>query len=204
MLSTLNLPSSVLFVCHFLLFFIISVLIGVVVCRVMYKKRFPVPAEVSLLIVELISIALVWRYNFSITAFQGLFLMFVLLYASCSDLATHEVDDNLWVIILALSLCSIPAVGIKSMLIGAVFVAIPQLAMAMLPPHKTLGGADIKLSIALAFLLGTWKGLGAYLIGLVLAVVFMAIYNKINERDGDQAFALVPFLSVGAMAMFLI
>ena len=204
MLSTMTLPSAAQHVIHVLFFFVISVLIGIVVCKVMEKKRFPVPAEVSLLIVELISIALVWRYDFSITAFQGLFLMFVLLYASCSDLATHEVDDNLWVIILALSLCSIPAVGIKSMLIGAVFVAIPQLAMAMLPPHKTLGGADIKLSIALAFLLGTWKGLGAYLIGLVLAVIFMAIYNKINKRDGDQAFALVPFLSVGAMAMFLI
>lgn len=204
MLSTMTLPSAAQHVIHVLLFFVISVLIGIVVCKVMEKKRFPVPAEVSLLIVELISIALVWRYGFSITAIQGLFLMFVLLYASCSDLATHEVDDPLWVIILALSLCSIPAVGIKSMLTGAIFLAIPQLAMAMLPPHKTLGGADIKLSIALAFLLGTWKGLGAYLIGLVLAVIFMAIYNKINKRDGDQAFALVPFLSVGAMAMFLI
>ena len=204
MLSTMTLPSAAQHVIHVLLFFVISVLIGIVVCKVMEKKRFPVPAEVSLLIVELISIALVWRYGFSITAIQGLFLMFVLLYASCSDLATHEVDDPLWVIILALSLCSIPAVGIKSMLTGAIFLANPQLAMAMLPPHKTLGGADIKLSIALAFLLGTWKGLGAYLIGLVLAVIFMAIYNKINKRDSDQAFALVPFLSVGAMAMFLI
>ena len=91
------------------------------------------------------------------------------------------------------------------MVLGALFVIIPQLAMAILPPHKTLGGADIKLSTALAFLLGTWRGLGAYLIGLVIAVIYMAIYNRVKktETKEEKAFALVPFLSIAAMVLFM-
>ena len=170
----------------------------------MKKKNYPTVSAVVLPISAVTSVMLVLRYGLSITAIQGLFLMFVLLYASYSDIATHEADDYLWVIVFALSLYSTTTVGIKSMLIGALCVIIPQLAMAWLPPHRTLGGADIKLSTALAFLLGGWRGIGAYLIGLVIAVIYMAIYNKLKQRDGKEPFALIPFLSVGALIMFLI
>jgi hypothetical protein len=107
-------------------------------------------------------------------------------------------------LVFALSLASFESVGIGSMLLGAFCVVIPQIAMALLPPHKTLGGADIKLSTAIAFLLGGWRGIGAYLIGLVLAVIVMSIYNKCTNRCKKNPFALVPFLSIGAMLMFLI
>ena len=90
------------------------------------------------------------------------------------------------------------------MLLGAFCVFIPQIAMALFPPHKTLGGADIKLSTALAFLLGGWRSIASYLIGLVLAVIVMSIYNKCTNRCKKNPFALVPFLSIGAMLMFLI
>ena len=90
------------------------------------------------------------------------------------------------------------------MTIGALFVFIPQMALALIPPHKTLGGADIKLSTALAFLLGAWRGIGAYLAGLLLAVAFMSIYNRKKKDQQKKPFALVPFLSIGAMIAFLI
>ena len=130
--------------------------------------------------------------------------MLVLLYASCSDLTDHTVDDYVWVTVLALALMNVRTVGLTSMLIGAFFVFIPQLLMALLPPHKTLGGADIKLSTALAFLLGWQRGLAAYIIGLFLAITVMCIVNKIRKNKESKAFALVPFLSVAAMAMFMI
>lgn len=187
-----------------LVFVALSVLIGITMCRVMQQKDFRSNKAVVLTVAAVFSSVLVLRYGVSFTAFQGLFLMFVLLYASCSDLTTHEVDDSIWIIVLALSLFSSYTVGLKSMLIGAFCVIVPQLAMAMLPPHRTLGGADIKLSSSLAFLLGTWRGIGAYLIGLILAVVYMAIYNKVKNRDGKEAFALIPFLSASALAMFII
>ena len=131
-------------------------------------------------------------------------LFLILLYASCSDLTSHTMDDYLWVMVGILGLLSCYGVGLPSMLIGAAMVFVPQILLALLPPHKALGGADIKLSTAVAFLLGWQKGLAALLLGLILAVIVMLIVQKINTKKKKQAFALIPFLSVGAMVMFLI
>lgn len=93
-------------------------------------------------------------------------------------------------------------IAITSMTLGALFVFVPQIALALIPPHKTLGGADIKLSTALAFLLGAWRGIGAYMVGLILAVVIISIYHRKKNSNTKQPFALVPFLSIGAMILF--
>lgn len=182
----------------------VSVLIGVTLSKVMAGKGFKTNNVVALAISGILPLAILARYGLSVTAIQGLFLLFVLAYASCSDLTTHTVDDSIWLMVLALSLVSIEKVGIGAMLISALCVFIPQIAMAVLPPYKTLGGADIKLSTTLAFLLGGWRGIGAYLIGLLLAVIVMSIYNKCTNRCKKKPFALVPFLAIGAMLMFLI
>jgi leader peptidase (prepilin peptidase)/N-methyltransferase len=182
----------------------LSIFIGWTLSKVMHNQGMKTKPVFIMVISAVFSILLIARYGLSITAIQGLFLLYVLVYASCSDLTTHTVDDWLWLMVVALGLVSCSTIGFGSMLLGAVCVFVPQIAMALLPPHKTLGGADIKLSTALAFLLGGWRGIGAYLIGLVLAVIVMSIYNKYRCRCKKKPFALVPFLSIGAMIMFLI
>lgn len=182
----------------------LSIFIGWTLSKVMQNQGMKTKPVFIMVISAVFSILLIARYGLSITAIQGLFLLYVLVYASCSDLTTHTVDDWLWLMVVALGLVSCSTIGFGSMLLGAVCVFVPQIAMALLPPHKTLGGADIKLSTALAFLLGGWRGIGAYLIGLVLAVIVMSIYNKYRCRCKKKPFALVPFLSIGAMLMFLI
>lgn len=189
--------------CMFL-FVGVSMLIGGALCRVMKSKGYVTSTPITLMITAAVSLILYGRFGLSVTAIQGVFLMLVLLYASCSDLTDHTVDDYVWVIVLALALINVRTVGLTSMLIGAFFVFIPQLLMALLPPHKTLGGADIKLSTALTFLLGWQRGLSAYIVGLFLAIIVMCIVNKIRKNKESKAFALVPFLSVAAMAMFMI
>lgn len=182
----------------------LSIFIGWTLSKVMHNQGMKTKPVFIMVISAVFSILLIARYGLSITAIQGLFLLYVLVYASCSDLTTHTMDDWLWLMVVALGLVSCSTIGFGSMLLGAVCVFVPQIAMALLPPHKTLGGADIKLSTALAFLLGGWRGIGAYLIGLVLAVIVMSIYNKYKCRCKKKPFALVPFLSIGAMIMFLI
>lgn len=182
----------------------LSIFIGWTLSKVMQNQGMKTKPVFIMVISAVFSILLIARYGLSITAIQGLFLLYLLVYASCSDLTTHTVDDWLWLMVVALGLVSCSTIGFGSMLLGAVCVFVPQIAMALLPPHKTLGGADIKLSTALAFLLGGWRGIGAYLIGLVLAVIVMSIYNKYKCRCKKKPFALVPFLSIGAMIMFLI
>lgn len=196
--------TAVLSVLTVILFIGIAILIGWMLSKIMSSKGFKTNHAAIIGISGVASVLLFARYGLTLTALQGLFLLFVLIYASCSDLTTHTVDDALWLLVFALSLASFESVGIGSMLLGAFCVFIPQIAMALLPPHKTLGGADIKLSTAIAFLLGGWRGIGAYLIGLVLAVIVMSIYNKCTNRCKKKPFALVPFLSIGAMLMFLI
>lgn len=187
-----------------LLFIGFSIFIGWILTKVMKKRDYISSMSAILFLMTGYSISLFLRFGMSLTAVQGLFLLSILIYASCSDLTRHEVDDHVWVTILALSLCSLATEGIFSMLIGAFCVFVPQMAMAFLPPKKTLGGADIKLSTALAFLLGSWKGVGAYIFGLLLAVICIAVYCKVKKCNCRKPFALVPFLSIGAMIMFLI
>jgi len=89
------------------------------------------------------------------------------------------------------------------MLIGALMVFVPQLLSALLCKNP-IGGADIKLTTALAFLLGWQKGLAALIVGMLISVVSMLIIQKVKKRKRKQPFALIPFLSVAAMAVFLI
>ena len=186
------------------LFVGISMFIGTTLVKVMRTKGEVANMPLTILITAIVSLFLFARYGLSVTAIQGAFLLFVLLYASISDIHYHIVDDYIWVIVFALALLNVEKIGMTSMVVGALCVFVPQMAMALLPPHKTLGGADIKLSTALAFLLGGWKGICAYLLGLIIAVIFMCIYNKVTKQTEKKPFALVPFLSIGAMIMFLI
>lgn len=187
-----------------LLFVGMSMLVGATLVKIIRAKGETANMPLTMTITAITALLLFARFGLSVTAIQGVFLMFVLLYASISDIHYHIVDDYIWVIVFALALLNVEKVGMTSMVVGALCVFIPQMAMALLPPHKTLGGADIKLSTALAFLLGGWKGICAYLLGLIIAVVFMCIYNKVTKQTEKKPFALVPFLSIGAMIMFLI
>ena len=187
-----------------ILFLGLSVFVGWLLAKVMKTKGYVSNMAVVISLMTGFAILLFIRYGIEITSLQGMFLSSLLIYASCSDLTRHEVDDYVWVTVLALSLCSLATEGIFSMLIGAFCVFVPQMAMAFLPPKKTLGGADIKLSTALALLLGSWRGVGAYILGLLLAVTCITVYCKVKKSDFKKSFALVPYLSIGAMLMFLI
>lgn len=183
----------------------VALLIGFMLTKIMTAKGFKNNMTANLCIAGLLPIAMCLRYGLSLELIQGIFLMFVLLYASWSDITSHTVDNYISVIILALSLVSIPTLGIGSMLLGAAIVVLPQIIMALIPSCKPLGGADLKMSAALAILLGWQRGIAAFILGLLFAVIFMTVYNRIkNANKGEEKpFALVPFLSASAMALFI-
>ena len=187
-----------------LLFIGVSLLVCLLLTGMMQKKEYRTYPALQLILTGLFSLILYLRFGFGIVAVQGMILFFVLLYASCSDLTTHTMDDYLWVMVGILGLLSIGTIGLTSMLIGAVMVFVPQFLIALLPPHKALGGADIKLSTALAFLLGWQKGLAALVLGLFLAVIVMMIVQKVDKKKRKAPFALIPFLSTAAMMVFVI
>ena len=90
------------------------------------------------------------------------------------------------------------------MLFGALLVFLPQFVSALINPSKALGGADIKLSSAAAFLLGMPNGLFALIVGLTLAVIVIPIIRKIRNIPKDQPFPLIPFLSIGILVGYFI
>ena len=128
----------------------------------------------------------------------------MLLYASAKDIKTREVPDSVSVMLLILGLVDVSIKEIPQMLLGMVLVFMPQLISALINPSKALGGADIKLSSAAAFLLGAQRGLFALIVGLTLSVVTMPIIRKIRNLPKDQPFPLIPFLSIGIVAGYFI
>lgn len=131
-------------------------------------------------------------------------LLALLLYASVMDIKTREVPDSISVMLLILGLVDTNIERLPSMLLGMVLVFLPQFVSALINPSKALGGADIKLSSAAAFLLGAQRGLFALIVGLTLAVIAMPIIRKIRKFPKDQPFPLIPFLSVGIIAGYFI
>lgn len=149
-----------------------------------------------------IGFAILLAHGVSMIAFQGMLLCSILIYASISDIKSHEVPDFIWVMILILALVGFEPENLLNMIIGAIAVFVPQIAIAMIKPG-TYGGADIKISTALAFLLGTGKGLFAVIFGLIIAVVTMLVLRKMKKLNKDDPYPIVPFLSIGAMLAFL-
>lgn len=143
-------------------------------------------------------------YGITLEMAKGLILFGILLFASASDIYKREVPNCVWVMIAILALVCFDISNLPSMLIGAAVVFLPQLLLAMIRPNKAVGGADIKISTAAAFLLGAEKGILALIVGLSLAVVVMLIVRKVKKVDRNTPFPLVPFLSVGIMAAYLI
>lgn len=142
----------------------LAVFLGWTLHKVLVSKKMVTNLPLNLILSGVIGLALFLRFGLTVTLLQGLFLFFVLLYASMSDLTDHTVSDAVWLIVAALALWSIPTQGLGLMTLGATIVFLPQLIMALIDPKKAMGGADIKLSTALAFLLGAWRGVGAYFV----------------------------------------
>lgn len=139
-----------------------------------------------------------------ITAIKGMILCGILMYASLSDFEKREVPDFVSVMILILALVNFNTSNLPSMLIGAAMVFVPQMVIAITRPERSVGGADIKISTAVAFLLGAQSGLFALIVGLALAVVTMLILSRTDKTRKGKGFPLVPFLAIGSMIAYMI
>lgn len=151
-----------------------------------------------------IALILLLLFGTTLTAIKGMILCMILMYASISDIRRREVPDFIWAMIVILAFVGFESANLPSMIIGALAVFVPQLAVSVIRPTRAIGGADIKISTALAFMLGVERGLCSMIIGLVTAVITMFIVRKITKTGISKAFPLMPFLAAGAMAVFMI
>ena len=134
---------------------------------------------------------------------QGIFVSAFLIYGSIQDIRTHTMPDWVWMGVAGASLLLFQPANLPAMLLGAAAVLLIEVPMAVMLKDRAMGGADIKLSAAGAFLLGWQRGLFALILGLALSVVVMTAVRKIRHEKEDKAFPLVPFLAAGILAVFL-
>ena len=187
---------------HFIIFGIFLLAVWIL-CKKTVKEKELIPHLLFCLSIA-VGLILLLVFGVTLTTVKGMILALLLLYASLSDLKTRRVSDCVSVMIFILSLVGFEAANLPSMLIGAMIVFVPQFALAIIRPSRACGGADLKISTAIAFMLGAGKGVFALIVGMLLAVIVMAIYNKVNAKDQKEAFPLVPFLSFGAMLAYII
>ena len=134
---------------------------------------------------------------------RGILLAGLLIYGSIHDIRTHTMPDWVWMGVAGAGFIGCRLHDLPSMLLGAAAVLLIEVPLAVLLKDRAIGGADIKLSAAGAFLLGWQKGLAALILGLTLSLIIVPIVRRIRHEDNRKAFALVPFLAVGIMTAYL-
>ena len=182
----------------------LTIIVGGLMNYYMDQRGFAFNPYLTYLLLPAIVGALYFVGGFSMWTVKGIVLSLILLYASVQDANEHQADEFLWVMLIILSLVNFGEVGVTSMVFGALGVFIPQTAIGMFAKKGGIGGADIKFSTADALSLGFYGGVIVYMIGLVFAIVFQTIYNKVKKQSNKDAFPLLPFLSTGLMIGYFI
>ena len=162
------------------------------------SKKIPIYHCISIILVSSLLISFGW----STELIKGIIFMQILLYASVSDIQKHEVKDFISVLIFITGFIGVTLSDIPMMLFSGLAIGGVLLICAMVSGNR-LGGADVKLSAACAFLLGFSKSIAGLVIGLFLAII-CNIYFSHKKKTKGKAFPLVPYLSIGFMAMYFI
>ena len=160
------------------------------------SKKIPIYHCISIILVSSLLIAFGWSTEF----IKGIIFLQILLYASVSDIQTHEVKDFVSVLIFITGFIGATLSDIPMMILSALAIGGILLICAMVSGNR-LGGADVKLSAACVFLLGFSKSIAGLIIGLLVSVIANLIIQKRNKTK-NQPFPLVPYLSIGFMLMY--
>ena len=160
------------------------------------SKKIPIYHCISIILVSSLLIVFGW----SMELLKGIILLQILLYASVSDIQTHEVKDFVSVLIFITGFIGVTLSDIPMMLFSGLAIGGALLICAMVSGNR-LGGADVKICAACAFLLGFSKSVAGLIIGLIVSVIANLIIQK-QKKTKNQPFPLVPYLSIGFMLMY--
>ena len=127
------------------------------------------------------------------TAVKGIIFCLLLMFSSYEDIKTRECENDVHIMIVIAAFIGTDMAALPNMLLSALLVGGIMLVTTVIT--KTgIGGADIKLSAACAFMLGTVQGMTGLMIGLILAVIINSIKNR---KKKDEGFPLILTLPSG-------
>ena len=153
-------------------------------------------------IVVAVTALLLCFFGCAVSAVQGILLCLILAYSSYSDIKTRESDDCLAVMTLLTAFIGREVSEIPGMLLSAVLITIPMFLVLIICRGNTIGGADIKLTTACAFLLGISRGIVGLMTGLTIGIIANLIIQSKTEKP--EGFPLIPYLAAGFMVAYFI
>ena len=132
------------------------------------------------------------------TTVKGIIFCLLLAFSSYEDIKTRECENYVHLMIVIAAFIGTEMSALPGMLLSALIIGGIMLMTAAVT-KSSIGGADIKLSAACAFMLGTVQGMTGLMIGLILAVIINSIKNRKKKHGG---FPLIPYLAVGFMTAY--
>ncbi len=131
-----------------------------------------------------------------ISVLQAILFTATLIAASVIDVKKRIVPTYIHLILLAIGALSLGWDSVFGFFCGFLCTFVPALIKA------DVGGGDIKICACIGFVLKALV-LPALLLGLFLAIIVVPIQKRICH-DSDSSFALVPWISIGSIAMSIV
>ena len=155
-----------------------------------YKGNKKKAALFFTVIAVLSALSLFCFFGCAATTVKGIIFCLLLAFSSYEDIKTRECENYVHLMIV---IAAFIGTDMSALIIGGIML------MTAAVTKSSIGGADIKLSAACAFMLGTVQGMTGLMIGLILAVIINSIKNRKKKHEG---FPLIPYLAVGFMTAY--
>ncbi len=141
-----------------------------------------------------------WLLGLTLNTLKAYLFFLIMLTASFSDIQSRRLEDYFSVMIMLVACINIRMSDLPFMFLSLVFTTLPMFLAAIFSKGNTVGGADIKLTAASAFLLGMWKGMFGLIIGMLISVIVNLVYSY--RKNKSEGFPLIPYLAVGYLAAY--
>ena len=196
---------TVRIILHLASIFLVAVVFSLAtakICAVKWHGSFKKTGILSCIGCVIATAVSVLLHKIGMRNIQTILLFCVFLYAAYGDLKTHEADDFVHVLVLAVALMCKDPKTIPQSLLSAVLMVGMMLLVAFTVNGADIGGADIKFTAACAFLTTLEGGLIGLCLGTFIALIFNSPFRK--KEGAEEPFPMLPYLSCGYMIVFLL
>ena len=175
-------------------------------CRNCDKKiRLQYPAVE--LLTALLTIAVVWKFDFTILTIFYLSLVYILITISFIDLEHMIIPDGLVLAAALLGLMALilnilpigwPDSAYGALLYGGVMAGVGYVGK-LVYKMDALGGGDVKLAGVLGLYLGWKMSMISLLLAFLVAALFVVVGLAVGRLSRKQLIPFGPFLAMGAI-----
>ena len=151
-----------------------------------------------ILISVVVAIAMICFFGLSARTIQGMIFCLILLISSYSDIKTRKCDDYLSVMILLAGFIEIDISALPGLYMAGLFTA-GSFLFVLIISSTGIGGADIKIASASAFLLGFRRGIIGIVAGLLLAIIINTV-----KQNKKSCFPMIPYFTAAFIPAYFL